>query len=431
MIPPFRPYQPLIELVCDPAAHARVICNGTQLCGEEETSSGIAPTLGNYAPVGGVVGTVFVSAPISYGGSPTLVFELVGGVENVLPAGWTFNTSTGVITGTPSTAGVYPITVRLTNGVGAGAEVSTVLTMTSVLALPSFVGYDITFGLGGESMTMTPQGVTGSGLLTFDTVNDLPLSLELDPATGIISGPLVYGQTTSASVNVTVSNAAGTSAPVNVVITVKSPPRLSGYFNRTATVDVEFTSTPIVTGSPTITYSIVGTLPTGLSFNLAGTGLITGTPTVSGQTSTVTITASNTFGADASMTIVLNTVDDSAPIMWGKLDDVNASETDLKNNFFGNPASSRISAVRGGTYDFAAGVQAYAYICIPAALGVATSMKLPGNITYSLESDAPFTSGAGDIWYQALTISVNPSGTLYHVYRSNQRTAGAFTLTIT
>ena len=427
---PFTPYQPIVELVCDPVAHARVICNGTLLCGEEETSAGIAPTLGNYAPIGGVVGTVFVSAPISYGGSPTLVFELVGGLAT-LPSGWTFNTSTGVITGTPSAAGVYPIRVRLTNGIGAGAEVSTVLTMTSVLALPSFVGYDITFGLGGESMTMTPQGVTGSGLLTFDTVNDLPLSLELDPATGIISGPLVYGQTTSASVNVTVSNAAGTSAPVNVIITVKSPPRLSGYFNRTATVGTEFTSTPIVTGSPTITYSIVGTLPTGLSFNLAGTGLITGTPTVSGQTSTVTITASNTFGADASMTIVLNTVDDAAPIMWGKLDDVDASEVDLRNNFFGFPASSRISATRAGTYDFAAGVQAYGYICIPASLGAATSMTLPSGFPFSLESDAPFTSGAGLIWYVIKNIAINPSGTLYHVYRSNQRFAGASSVIIT
>ncbi len=431
MIPPFRPYQPLIELVCDPAAHARVICNGTQLCGEEETSAGIAPTLGNYAPIGGVVGTAFVSAPISYGGSPTLVFELVGGVATVLPAGWTFNTSTGVITGTPSVAGVYPIRVRLTNGVGAGAEVSTVLTMTSVLALPSFVGYDITFGLGGESMTMTPQGVTGSGLLTFDTVNDLPLSLELDPATGIISGPLVYGQTTSASVNVTVSNAAGTSAPVNVIITVKSPPRLSGYFNRTATVDVPFTSTPIVTGSPTITYSIVGTLPTGLSFNLAGTGLITGTPTVSGQTSTVTITASNTFGADASMTIVLNTVDDAAPIMWGKLDDADPSESTLWGNFIGNPASSRISASRNGTYVFAAGALAYAYICIPASLGFATSMKTPGNFDFPLDQNSPYSHVGGLVWARELTLTITASGVLYHIYKSSNRFAGELTLTVT
>ncbi len=426
---PFTPYQPIVELVCDPVAHARVICNGTLLCGEEETSAGIAPTLGNYAPIGGVVGTVFVSAPISYGGSPTLVFELVGGLAT-LPSGWTFNTSTGVITGTPSATGVYPITVRLTNGVGAGAEVSTVLTMTSVLALPSFVGYDITSGLGGESMTMTPQGVTGSGLLTFDTPNALPSGLSLDPSTGVISGTPVYGTSSNTSVNVTVSNEAGSSAPVNVVITIRSAPRLSGYLNRTATVDTAFSSTAIVTGSTPITFSLTGTLPTGLSLN-ASTGAITGTPTVSGESNTVTITATNGFGVDASLTLTIGVVDDAAPIMWGKLDDVDASEVDLRNNFFGFPASSRISATRAGTYDFAAGVQAYGYICIPASLGAATSMTLPSGFPFSLESDAPFTSGAGLIWYVIKNIAINPSGTLYHVCRSNQRFAGASSVIIT
>ena len=43
-----------------------------------------------------------------------------------MPQGLTLNTSTGLISGTPTTAGVYPITLSATNAVGTGTKLLTI-----------------------------------------------------------------------------------------------------------------------------------------------------------------------------------------------------------------------------------------------------------------------------------------------------------------
>jgi len=87
-----------------------------------------------------------------------------------------------------------------------------------------------------------------------------------------------------------------------------SPTITSGAPTATGVVGTPYSYTVTSSGTPTPTYSITGSLPTGLSLN-ATTGAITGTPTTPG-TYTFTITADNgvTPAVSASYSIVIAAV---------------------------------------------------------------------------------------------------------------------------
>jgi beta-galactosidase len=84
-----------------------------QVWGQEGGSSQSAPVITSVSPANGVVGTAFsyqivaTNNPTSYGLTP-------------IPAGLTLNTSTGLITGTPTVAGTTNTTVSATNAAGTG-----------------------------------------------------------------------------------------------------------------------------------------------------------------------------------------------------------------------------------------------------------------------------------------------------------------------
>src|SRR5262249_1750153 len=149
-------------------------------------------------------------------------------------------------------------------------------------------------------------GTGGSGALTFSISGGaLPTGLAISGA-GLISGTTTAAGTFNFTVLVT--DGAGGTGPkalqilINPPVVVTNAPLPGWTINRPSYNQVlAYTGG---TGAPT--WSITGTLPTGLTLNSA-TGAITGTPTVIG-TSSFTAVATDSLGAigNKALSITIN-----------------------------------------------------------------------------------------------------------------------------
>ena len=115
----------------------------------------------------GTAGTFTVTAT----GSPTPTLSETGS----LPAGVTFNTSTGVLSGTPAsgTAGSYPITFTASNGVSPNATQSFTLTVNQGTQAPAITSAQSTTFTVGTAGTFTVTA-TGSPTPTLSETGSLP-----------------------------------------------------------------------------------------------------------------------------------------------------------------------------------------------------------------------------------------------------------------
>ncbi|RZJ71961.1 putative Ig domain-containing protein [Flavobacterium sp.] len=211
-----------------------------------------------------------------------------------LPAGLSFNATTGIISGTPaatSAAAIYTITA--TNG---GGSTSFNVSIAVNAVAPSALSYTSpnTFTVGSAITALSPS-VTGT-VTSYSVSPSLPAGLSLNFATGVISGTPTSA-TATATYTVTATNSGG-STTFGVVITVNpsAPTALSYTTPNVFTVGSAISAlNPTVAGTVT-SYSISPNLPAGLNFNTT-TGVISGTPTAISATATYTVTATNVSGS--------------------------------------------------------------------------------------------------------------------------------------
>jgi hypothetical protein len=243
----------------------------------------------------GTAGTFTVTAT----GSPTPTLAETGS----LPGGVTFTPGTGVLAGTPTASGTFPITFTASNGVTPNATQSFTLTVTSAGTAPTITSANHTTFTQGTAGTFTVTD-TGSPTPTLAETGPLPGGVTFTPGTGVLAGtPTASG---TFPITFTASNGVTPNATQSFTLTVNgsgAAPVITSTNNTTFTLGTAGTFTVTDSGSPTPTLAESGALPAGVTFTPA-TGALAGTPSVTG-TFPVTFTASNGVGSPATQAFTL------------------------------------------------------------------------------------------------------------------------------
>ncbi len=250
------------------------------------------------------VGTAIAANTPSNSGGAIVSYS----VSPALPAGLSLNTSTGVITGTPTAiTATATYTVTGTN-TGGSTTVGLVITVNDVP--PSALAYSANPAVYTRGTAIAPNTPSNSGgaIVSYSVSPALPAGLSLNTTTGVITGtPTAI--TPTATYTVTGTNSGG-STTVGLVITVNDvPPSALAYSTNPAlylTGIAIAPNTPSNSGGAIVSYSVSPALPAGLSLNTT-TGVITGTPTAATPTTTYVVTGSNTGGA-TTVNLVITTV---------------------------------------------------------------------------------------------------------------------------
>ena len=261
----------------------------------------------------GILGTAYNQTLLKAGGTLPFTWQLTGS----LPPGLSFDTGTGVISGTPSASGSYPFSVIVTDSTGkAAASQSLTIVINKSLSITtptSGPGAPLSATIG-QAYAFTFVGDGGTAPYAWSVIaGSLPIGLNLNPFTGIVSGtPVSAGVFTY---TVQVLDTSGTAIFKTYSTTVIAPLVVTNSSLASWTAfKAGYTDNLVSTGGTApVTWSIsagsgAGTLvpAPGLSI-AAATGAITGTPTQAGSFSfTAKATDVNGVTATAVLTIMVN-----------------------------------------------------------------------------------------------------------------------------
>jgi type II secretory pathway pseudopilin PulG len=216
--------------------------------------------------------------------------------------GWlNLNSSTGVLSGTPSATGTFTFAVTLTDDAGATATTAFTLavfpklTISTPATLPAW-----SRGIAYPSTTVSATGGTGS--YTWSATG-LPAGMTISPSTGAISG--TPSATCNCTVVVTVRDGASppATATKSYALTINAPPAITTTatsFKKNKNLDVTLAATG---GTPQLTWSMSGA-PAWVTLNSA-TGRLTGDAPNAAATYTFTVTVTDAVGATHSVTYTI------------------------------------------------------------------------------------------------------------------------------
>jgi len=244
--------------------------------------------------VAGTGGQAYSATLAATGGTGPYSWSLDGS-SGPLPAGLSIDPS-GVISGTPTASGSYPITVKATDAVSATATKALSIDVADAVAVTTS---SLSSGTVSAAYTAGLAATGGSGPLAWSLASGaLPSGLTLNASTGSISGTPSASGVSSFVARAT--DGAGRTATASLSITVYSQVAVTTSSLPSSAPGASYSATTAATGGTgSYTWALVsGALPSGLTLN-GGTGAITGTPTAPG-TSSFTVSATDTGGRSAS-----------------------------------------------------------------------------------------------------------------------------------
>ena len=257
--------------------------------------------------VSGVVGTP-ISATTAYtvtGISGTKVFV----ISPTLPAGLSINTSTGVVSGTPSAASVAAnYTVTVSDGATSATAIITIGVSGTATLSPST--QTVTGRVGAAITATTAFTSTGLGTRYFSIAPALPAGLVFSSSTGVLSGTATAARGATTYV---VTAADGTNYAVATMrLTISAVPLMtpasqavSGVVGTAIATTSVFVAPTLTDTSGTKTFTVSPALPAGLTLN-AATGTVSGTPTAVSTQTTYVITG--TDGTNSSANFATSTL---------------------------------------------------------------------------------------------------------------------------
>ena len=253
-------------------------------------------TITGTVPTASTCKAAFTATIKASNGTSPYKWSISGGK---LPDGLTLNTETGVIAGSPTTAGKFSFTVKAKdkNGVTATKTYTVTVTQTKISGTVSSTA------TRKGTFTSTLKAIGGAEPYTWSiSEGALPNGLKLGEATGKITGSPTKAGKFTFTVKVVDKNGAAATKAYTVKVTQTT---ISGTIPSTATRKSTYAGTLTASnGAKPYTWSISkGELPDGLKLNET-TGKITGSPTKAGKfTFTVKAVDKNKVAATKACTV--------------------------------------------------------------------------------------------------------------------------------
>jgi hypothetical protein len=348
----------------------------------------------------GVVSDSYSQTLAASGGIPGYTFSITSGT---LPAGLTLNGSTGVISGTPSSAGTSSFTIQVkdSNTPADTATANLSITVTGPLAITTT---SLPNGVQNASYSASVAAAGGVGPYSFSITSGAPPSGITMNSSGAFSGSSSAVGTASFTVQAKDSSTPAQTVTANLAITIAGNLAITTTSLPNGVVSDSYSQTLAASGGiPSYTFSITsGTLPAGLTLN-GSTGVISGTPSSTGTASfTVQVKDSNS-PADTTTASLSITVTGSLAI----------TTTSLPNGVQNASYSASVAATGGvGPYSFSI-----------------TSGAPPSGIT--MNSSGAFSGSSSVVGTSSFTVQAKDSSTPAQTATASLSITITNTLTIT